>query len=601
MKISTVLISTFLVISLVVGLISVAGIRLIDSNVTEMGSINGKVTEVVGAEIPKVRNLLQMKVYANDAANDVLGYIKLNNQQGKKEFYANVETFKTLSSLYKNSNGTSKEIELINQLDVQFTIFRESGNDLIAIQDSQNEKTDDRTSLNDKIVTAIDSLQKNSSPSMPDYTKRQSALMEMRNSMNEIISSSTAYLIEPDALLKNKVKDGIQNFESGNEQFLDTSLGRDEKIHAAEIKKYFESVKAESYDILALEDKKPALLEEFEKYKKDIDHMLDYEFEPLAFQKINEVEDMANQNINEVEDKAGGTTKMMFLAVVSSAFSAAVFGAVISRSISNPITKLRDAVKEMAKGNLDIKVKVRGNEEILAFSESLNSMADKLKTHDKLQKEFISVASHELRSPIQPILSFADLANKGHISQDQAWSSVLTQARRLQHLANDILYVTRIESDELTYLMQKVKINDIILGAVNIEKVNVSEGVSIETNLDKNVEIYADKDRITQALTNIIGNAVKFTEKGYIKVESCLLPGNKIEIKISDTAGGIPKEVLPKLFAKFATRSIGNANQHGTGLGLFISKAIINAHRGEISAYNNNEGGATFVMVLPLK
>ncbi|MGH9909421.1 MAG: sensor histidine kinase, partial [Nitrososphaerales archaeon] len=121
-------------------------------------------------------------------------------------------------------------------------------------------------------------------------------------------------------------------------------------------------------------------------------------------------------------------------------------------------------------------------------------------------------------------------------------------------------------------------------------------------NLDKDIEIYADKGRLTQALTNTIGNAVKFTKKGYVTVESKFLAGeNKIEIEISDTAGGIPKDILPKLFGKFVTKSIGNENQHGTGLGLFISKAIVTAHRGEIFAYNNNEDGATFMIVLPAK
>ncbi|MEM3084667.1 MAG: HAMP domain-containing sensor histidine kinase, partial [Nitrososphaerales archaeon] len=286
---------------------------------------------------------------------------------------------------------------------------------------------------------------------------------------------------------------------------------------------------------------------------------------------------------------------------VTSVPSAIVLGLVMSSSISKPIRKLRENLKEMADGNLDIKVKLQGNEEVLALCESINSMVNKLKTHDKLQKEFISIASHELRSPIQPILSFADLANKGHISNEQAWSSVLTQARRLQRLANDILYVTRIESGELTYNMKRVPIDEIIVEAMTAEKANLNEGVSMDAQLNANVEIYADRNRLGQALTNVIGNAVKFTKKGYVRVESRLLPGkSKIEIKVSDTAGGIPEDILPKLFEKFVTKNIGNENQHGTGLGLFISKAIITAHRGEITVYNNN-GGATFVIVLPVK
>ncbi|MGH9878529.1 MAG: sensor histidine kinase, partial [Nitrososphaerales archaeon] len=124
----------------------------------------------------------------------------------------------------------------------------------------------------------------------------------------------------------------------------------------------------------------------------------------------------------------------------------------------------------------------------------------------------------------------------------------------------------------------------------------------IETKLDKDIEIEADKYRIGQVLTNVIGNAVKFTKDGRIKVESRIHENiNKIQIKVSDTAGGIPTDVLPHLFGKFVTRSIGSEVRHGTGLGLFISKAIVNAHKGRIEADNNNEGGATFTITLPIK
>ena len=178
---------------------------------------------------------------------------------------------------------------------------------------------------------------------------------------------------------------------------------------------------------------------------------------------------------------------------------------------------------------------------------------------------------------------------------------MLAQARRLQRLANDILYVTRIEAGDLTYAMMKVNLNEIILGVVNTEKVNLNEGVSIDVSLDDDVELYADTNRLTQALSNVIGNAAKFTKQGYIKVETNVLPRkNKVEIKVSDTAGGIPNDILPKLFGKFVTRSVGSDTKHGTGLGLYISKAIVTAHRGEISALNNDRGAA-FAILLPVE
>lgn len=238
---------------------------------------------------------------------------------------------------------------------------------------------------------------------------------------------------------------------------------------------------------------------------------------------------------------------------------------------------------------------------VIIRTKELEQANEELKRKDLLKDEFISIASHELRTPVQPILGFASLAKKGKIEQDKAWHGVLQHARRLQHLANEILDVSRIESGNLTYTMEKVRINDIILDVVNAAKPNVSKDVSIEIKLDENIEIDADKSRITQVLTNIIDNAVKFTRKGAIKAESFVFAERgKIEIKISDTGGGIPNDVLPNLFEKFATKSVQDGNQHGAGLGLFISRAIVNAHKGEIFAYNNNEGGATFTIVLPV-
>lgn len=229
---------------------------------------------------------------------------------------------------------------------------------------------------------------------------------------------------------------------------------------------------------------------------------------------------------------------------------------------------------------------------------------EELKLKEQLKNEFVAIASHELRTPIQPILGYALLAKRGKISQDAAWDGVLKEARRLQQLANDILDVSRIESGSLTYHMEKIAIGHLIESVLGSAMPNLAKDVTLELKLDeesKVVEAEIDKSRMTQLLTNIIGNAMKFTKTGNIQVESHLSKNkNKIQIRISDTGGGIPQEVLPKLFGKFVTRDVGTSDHSGTGLGLFISKAIVTAHKGDIYASNNNNGGATFTIVLPL-
>ncbi len=230
---------------------------------------------------------------------------------------------------------------------------------------------------------------------------------------------------------------------------------------------------------------------------------------------------------------------------------------------------------------------------------------EELKIKEQLKNEFIAIASHELRTPIQPLLGYAILAKKGKISQEAAWEGVLREARKLQQLANDILDVSRIESGSLMYQMEKVAINDLLVGVVDSAKANLAKDVTMDLVIDdasRSLEVNLDRSRITQVLSNVIGNAVKFTEQGSIKVECRAFPGkNRVEIRVIDTGTGIPEQVLPNLFGKFVTKSTGDTDGHGgTGLGLFISKAIVTAHKGEIYGYNNATGGATFTIVLPI-
>jgi len=167
--------------------------------------------------------------------------------------------------------------------------------------------------------------------------------------------------------------------------------------------------------------------------------------------------------------------------------------------------------------------------------------------------------------------------------------------------------------------METVRINEIILDVVNGVKVSLKDGVSIETkiggrnsvgcveannsnNSDNNdIEIYADKSRISQAISNIVVNAVKFTARGTIIVETNVSEDKEsVEVKVRDSGSGIAEDILPNLFDKFVTKTLGNENKRGTGLGLYIKKAIIDAHKGKIFAYNNKGGvGATFTIVIP--
>jgi signal transduction histidine kinase len=236
-----------------------------------------------------------------------------------------------------------------------------------------------------------------------------------------------------------------------------------------------------------------------------------------------------------------------------------------------------------------------------------NELYEQLKVHDKMQQEFINIAAHELRTPIQPILGLADILRSKETDggQEAGYLDVIIRnAKRLQRLTEDILDVTRIESKSLDLKKESFNLSEMILNTISdsnnqVAKEHKDTNLKLEfINSKEDIFIEADKDRINQVISNLLSNAIKFTQKGTITITSNAVPANnEIVVSITDTGRGIDSEILPRLFTKFVTRS-----RSGTGLGLFISKSIIDAHGGKIWGKNNHpEGtGATFGFSLPL-
>jgi two-component system sensor histidine kinase VicK len=233
---------------------------------------------------------------------------------------------------------------------------------------------------------------------------------------------------------------------------------------------------------------------------------------------------------------------------------------------------------------------------------------EKLEAQDRMQKEFINIAAHELRTPTQAILGYSELLQNvpGELAADML-KSLTRNAYRLQSLITDILDVARIESGSLIIEKEKLNLTDLISTAIEDAKNQVKvSGKKIEISyFDKQMQeaqqekkdliVEADKERIFQVLSNLLSNALKFTNEGSISVTTEKLE-NEVIVKVKDSGSGIDLEILPKLFEKFATKS-----EKGTGLGLFISKNIMEAHGGRIWAENNPNGlGATFAFSLPV-
>jgi two-component system sensor histidine kinase VicK len=242
--------------------------------------------------------------------------------------------------------------------------------------------------------------------------------------------------------------------------------------------------------------------------------------------------------------------------------------------------------------------------------EKLSETYEQLKIHNKMQKEFLDIAAHELRTPIQPILGLTEflLSNKrmDRAAQEESLDVIGRNARRLKLLTDDILDVTKIEGQALQLKKELINVNHIISSTLEKIKNQMGHEENVElvfNSLDHAVVfVEADKARITQVISNLLNNAVKFTKRGmvYIGIEEIKQDNNLqkfVAVTVKDSGTGIDSEMLPRLFEKFASKSC-----KGTGLGLFICKNIVEAHGGRIWAENNADGkGATFSFSVPLQ
>ncbi|HEU4823683.1 MAG TPA: ATP-binding protein [Nitrososphaeraceae archaeon] len=240
--------------------------------------------------------------------------------------------------------------------------------------------------------------------------------------------------------------------------------------------------------------------------------------------------------------------------------------------------------------------------------EHIRYLYEQLKSHDKMKQEFMDIIAHELRTPIQPILGLAQVLKEqiSDSSQLKFLDVILRNAKRLQKLQEEMLDATRIESGSMKINKEPFNLNELIFDVLQDLRTQLNDDTKIKLNYrsDGDVWVVADKNRISQVVSNLLTNAIKFTKAGRIIIQlrkrmskKMTDSDHRVIVSIKDEGPGIDPSVMPRLFTKFASKS-----EKGTGLGLFISKSIIEAYDGKIWAENNIDGkGATFAFTLPIQ
>ena len=373
------------------------------------------------------------------------------------------------------------------------------------------------------------------------------------------------------------------------------------------------------------------------------------ELASLASNVINSSDRLVTQLGNDAAiDSRNLILLEIFLAVINIGVILLILYFVIK--ILKPIGTLTYATSEVKKGNLDVLVQHKGNDELSLLGESFNSMVQSIKNYikkqnqltselkelneqlkykDQLKDQFINIAAHELRTPIQPILGLTEVirsrnaASATHKQDEEFLEIIIRNAKRLRGLSEKILDISKIENRILRLDKERFNINEKLRDIINDikSKENEVEIIFAEPNVDP-VIVDADRIRIDEVISNLLTNAVEST-KNSIRGDSAYDQGRnaitvftamksnqeynnkdnisskkegEFVISIRDRGTGIDPEIQEKLFTIFVTKS-----ETGSGLGLFISKGIVEAHGGKIWAENNADGkGATFSFSLPI-
>ena len=347
-----------------------------------------------------------------------------------------------------------------------------------------------------------------------------------------------------------------------------------------------------------------------EQIKNELDNVtIDYDDVIKDGYKKGQIEDMVEEKKREQQQNS----KKIQIKFIESSTTISILA--VDRKYSL-VAELKDDTKDISLEAIGLVTYSNSKSTVLSYVSMFETLwlqtelSDLLKKQDIIQKEFINVASHELRTPIQPILVISDILYSQNEDKEQRklLEIIIRNAKRLQRLTNDILDVAKIETGFLQIEKERFNLYDLISNLISHYKTSNREIESKNLNFlyiteEQNLNIEGDKGLLNQVLDNLLSNAIKFTKKihddAIITITTKKGGGyhdNSIIVSVKDNGTNIDKEILPRLFRKFATKS-----EEGTGLGLYISKNIIEAHGGKIWAENNIDGkGATFSFTLPI-
>lgn len=278
---------------------------------------------------------------------------------------------------------------------------------------------------------------------------------------------------------------------------------------------------------------------------------------------------------------------------------------VIADIIVKPLTRLTNAIKELSNGNYNVRVDNVGQDEISKLNQGFNQMARQLAKQDETRQKFISDISHEFQTPLTSIQGFANILKEEDLPKEQRVkyaNIILYNSKRLSSLAKNMLQLTLLDREEI-----ELELTNYSLVEQMNRVISTQENQAMEKNIEivfempkKEIFIEGDEQRLEQVWTNIISNAIKYTNEGGVITITMKKNSKDIEISIEDTGIGMSKEVVSHIFERFY-REDKARNVEGNGLGLAIVKSIVDLHHGKIDILSQVDVGTNFIVRLPIE
>ena len=384
-------------------------------------------------------------------------------------------------------------------------------------------------------------------PTESQYDIKAQALNEIDISIHEGISASRGYQLTQESFLKDIITEAISELRFFTTQFDNSDLAENQRDLFDLLKPDIERLIILTEEIIELEDRRLALLIEFDSARLQIDKVLDDEIQAIAIQKVLEG-----------QEKTSETIDMILISLVVIFIIMMVSGFVYSNKIGHRTEKLMDATLEIEKGNYDIEVPASKSDEIGILGKSLNDMAEKLKQANIQQDQFAAMITHELKTPLVPIKGYCEMLLNpkfGELSQDQKESveEILQNANQLQELIQNVLNAQKLSAKGMKYKIADESLEEFMEQIYKtLSPYMTDKKIEFTKTVPEKITIKVDKSKLIEIFTNIVQNAVDFVPndggKIIMNVES---KEKEIEVSISDNGIGMPKDKQEGLFQKF--------------------------------------------------